>query len=197
MKYAPLLFDPSQTAGFEVSEINLLVVKLTPEASERAIAIPAIAGGGQSGSGSGAAGEPDDDAPTMPRHPIDAQLYVAQRQSTAPPERVVVPLENIVAPGRQPATQAERGWSYVGTFRKGAYHDLTFHVPEGTRPADLKGKTLTARTDVFVRNDKPRFMLGWRLGDRLGVLKEGAQLEVREVAEIPAQGGGVRVWVRS
>lgn len=195
-KYAPALLDPAFTSDYEIAEINLLVVKLRPQDSERAVSVsdrevpPTAAGDdGAAGSSGSPSAPPDlaqysfvgeDQRPGLPSAPLRiTKERIVTKADTGEAQAVVVP-----------------GWSYVGTWRE-RWDDLIFDLPESMQPDDLKGKSIQANTDVFIRDAKPTFWVGWTRGERLGVLKAGASIQVVEVAKIPAKGGGYRIWVRS
>lgn len=197
-KFVPLLISPALTSSFEISEVNLIVVKLRPAASERAVpAAPVVARLQSETKPQASGGEHPKSQPIAEPSKVKT-FYAQQAQGSAQPLAVVVPRENVITPESQ---RSERdgeasGWSYVGTWRDGTYSDLTFAIDSGQPPAALASQRIRASTDVFIRDDHPRFLLGWTLGDRVGVLSEGTEVTVREVKEVPAKGGGSRVWVR-
>lgn len=204
IQFSPLILNESLTADFEVSEINLLVVKLTPQSSERAIRAPSLpekrAEPGEILPPPAGGGEPDA-SPTRPAakpKPADEMVaYYSQQTQQSAPRRIAVPMDRIYGPGQDAEAKALHGWSYLGTYRDGEYSDLIFEIDDSSPPQALAGKTIKANTDVFVRDAKPVFLLGWIKGEPSGVLKEGASVEVLEVGEVPAKGGGVRVWIRT
>ncbi len=205
-RYFPLLMDPSQTSNFEIAEINLLVVKLKPEASERAVAapvevaetLPSARRERQAAVRSSRAPQPAAPATSKSAASNKSVTYFAgQRSIDGAPTQITIPKENVVTQQAVRASVAIEGWSYFGTYKDGKYNDLIFDLGEHTKPEALVGQILKANTDVFVRDDYPKFVLGWTKGDRMGVIKQGTAIEIKEVKLIPAKGGGSRIWVKS
>lgn len=198
--YAPLFIDQSLTSDFEVAEVNLLVVKLRPQASERAVAAVDAPPAAAAPPASDHADVDPDAGGGAPAAAVNEPVaYVPQQARTPAQQRpVFVPRARIVEPkAAGDDGPAVHGWSYVGTLRDTGWEDLIFEVEAGASAEDLAGRTLTAQTDVFIRDAKPTFLFGWTKGDPVGVIQAGASVRVQEVARIPAKGGGFRVWIRS
>lgn len=203
-RYFPLLIDPAQTSNFEIAEINLLVVKLKPEASERAVpaGVPAAeeSVGNESGDQSGT--DPSDsgntsNSATNPQPSSNVAYYAEQRGGELSSTQVAIPTRNIVSKEDNETQRRVMGWSYLGTYRGDKYLDLIFDVDNSQKPEALVGKRVKANTDVFIRDDYPKFVIGWTKGDRMGVISKGSEIEIKDVKLIPAKGGGSRVWVKS
>jgi hypothetical protein len=77
-------------------------------------------------------------------------------------------------------------WIYLGATSAGKWIAKGKTITEENAPADLKGHTITAGTDVFRRSDLPRYVNGeWKLGDILGVLPEQQHILVQDIRSVP------------
>ena len=204
-KYIPLLLFPSETSDYEISEINLIVVKLRPVASEQAVALPSASEA--PGTEAQPASAPGGERPTAALESADTKRFAVQTTQGLPETRAVtIPKANIIQhPPASAAAAAERpvpnGWSYLGTVKSGTYsQDVLFEMADDSDlpkdPDKLAGMTVRALTDVYLRDREPYFTIGWNMGTRIGVVTEGVVAKVLEVKKIPALGGGYRVWLR-
>jgi hypothetical protein len=117
----------------------------------------------------------------------DAVNKAAKQEGTSDesiPEPIVQAVERIEVGGA--------AWSFVGTYQNG-YSNPNFLV--SAVPAE--GDEIKAQTDIYRRAREPKFTItGWKMGKVEGLIKTGQVLRVKEIARIPALGGGYQDWVK-
>ncbi len=97
-----------------------------------------------------------------------------------------------------------KGWIYLGTSRDYKNLDLSDtnnmyfeSVPDKTIISSLANKELKTIVNLNIRDDKPKYSKdsGWGKGAVINIVPKGKWIKVKSIAtDIPAKGGGIRVW---
>jgi hypothetical protein len=86
-------------------------------------------------------------------------------------------------------------WVYLGIEKSGTWNPNYFHLT--AQPT--RGISITATTDVYERDNQPVYdqaIKDWKLGNTVGILREGQAATVLDVAHEEADNGGNNWWAR-